>query len=143
MKIFQLSLIILFCVILYPAYSQSGDLAIKKYYEENAIYWLGNYKYMKNSQKYPLKNLSNEFKFSMEATALFNDFKKTNRLMVGCLVLSTGFLLSAILVKDQRLKLGFLGGSVVVAAFAIPLTLKFSRQINQSIWLYNRDILLK
>jgi len=143
MKILQLSLIILFCMILYPACSQSEDLAVKKYYEENAIYWLGNYKYMKNSQKYPLKNLSNEFKFSMEATALFKDFKKTNRLMVGCLILSTGFLISGIVVKEQQLKLGFLAGSMVVATFAIPLSMKFSRQINQSIWLYNRDILLK
>lgn len=143
MKIFQLSLIILFCVILYPACSQSGDLAIKKYYEENAIYWLGNYKYMKNSQKYPLKNLGDEFRFSLDATTLFNDFKKTNRLMIGCLILSSGFLISGIVVKDQRMKLNFLAGSMVVAAFAIPLSMKFSRQINQSIWLYNRDILLR
>ena len=144
MKIATLTTLLLLCLSTLPSLAQNKDsVAIRRYYEENAILWLGNYKYSKNNQSYPVKNLKEEFKFSRDASAEFVQYRKNNGATITLIAVSGGLLVSAILAKDNRLKAGLLAGSVLSATISIPISFKAVKQLNRSVWFYNRDILLR
>ena len=132
------------CLFISSAWSQNRDsIAIRRYYEENSIVWLGRTKYEKNGQLYPLHNLKTEFIPYRDASTEFRNYQKTNRTVIGAMVLSSALLFTSIVAKDRTLKYVCLAGSFVSITVAVPLSYKGLRQLSRSIWYYNRDILLK
>ncbi len=124
--------------------AQNKDsVAIKKYYEENAILWLGKSKYFKNNQSYQLKNLKNEFKFSIDATYEFAQYRRNRKLLIGSLIVTEVLAISSILATDPGIKVGLLAGSLIGISIAIPASSKSFAHLNRAIWLHNRDILLR
>ncbi len=124
--------------------AQNQDsVAIKKYYEENAILWLGWTKYYKNNQSFPLKNLKKEIIFSPDAIHEFSQYKRNRTYLNVTAIVGGGLFFSAFVVKDTEIKLGMLAGSIAVLTFSIPISLNTSKHLSRSIWLHNRDILLR
>lgn len=124
--------------------AQNQDsVAIKKYYEENAILWLGKAKYFKNYQPYPLKNLKNEIKFSPDAKYEFTQYRRNRKILIGSLIATEVLAISSILATDTRAKVGLLAGSLIGLSIAIPASSKSMSHLSKSIWLHNRDILLR
>lgn len=139
---------ILFNLLFLLAFSQlaaqnQDSVAIKKYYEENAILWLGWTKYIKNNQSFPLKNLEKEIIFSPDATHEFSRYKRNRTYLSISAFVGSGLYLSALLAKDREVKLGMFAGSLVAFSFSIPLSFNTSKHLSRAIWLHNRDILLR
>lgn len=127
-----------------PLAAQNQDsLAIRKYYEENAILWPGWTKYIKGNKSFPLRNLKEEIIYSPEAIHELSLYRKNRAYLEITMIASTGLLISAILVQDQKVKLGLLTGSLITASISIPLSFNTSAHLSRAIWLHNRDILLK
>lgn len=141
-------ILVLFILILLLADSQivaqnQDSMAIKKYYEENAILWLGWTKYIKNNQSFPLKNLEKEIIFSPDAIHEFSLYRRNRTYLNVSAIVGGGLYLSALVVKDREVKLGLFAGSLVAFSFSIPLSLNTSKHLSRAVWLHNRDILLR
>lgn len=134
-----LVLLTLFC-----AKAQNQDsVAIKKYYEENTIWWNGSSHYIKSYQSFPLRDLKNEIRFSPDAIDQYKEYRRDYRFLRGTIIASTGLLVAAILVKDQKVRVGLLAGSIIATTISIPIRYKSSIHLGKAIWLHNRDVLLK
>ena len=140
---FLLSCLVI-CVNTISSQAQNKDsVAIRRYYEENAILWTGKTRYYKNNQSYPLRNLKEEFSFSKEASWEFAQYRKSgNTAMIGFLV-TEGLLVSSFFVKDRNTRYALLAGSVVSLAITLPISAKARKHFYRAIWAYNRDILLR
>ncbi|MBK5279107.1 MAG: hypothetical protein JJE09_09625 [Bacteroidia bacterium] len=126
------------------ALAQNSDsIAIKKYYEANAILWLGKTKYFKNNQSFPLKQLKTEIKFSPDATYEFDQYRRNLKILMASIIATEVLAISSILAIDPYVKLGLLGGSLITLSIALPANSKTWAHLNRSIWLHNRDILLR
>ncbi len=126
------------------AKAQNQDsVAIKKFYEENTIYWTGSTKYIKNYQYFPLRDLKKEIRLSPDAIHEYEQYRRNDRFLKTAFLASGAMLVSAILVKNRQVKLGLLTGSVITATIAIPISFKSSAHLGRAIWLHNRDVLLK
>ena len=124
--------------------AQNQDsVAIKKYYEENAILWLGWTKYIKNNQSFPLKNLEKEIVFSPDAIHEFSKYRRYRTYLNISAIVGGGLYLSALVAKDREVKLGMFAGSLVALSFSIPFSLNTSKHLSRAVWLHNRDILLR
>lgn len=144
MKLTTISSIFFLCLFALHASGQNRDsIAIRRYYEENSILWLGQSKYEKNNQIYPVQNLKNEFTAYRDASAEFKKYQKTNRGVGAAIITSTLLLTTSFIVKDRNVKIACAAGSVVAISVAIPLGYKSIKQLTRSIWYYNRDILLQ
>ncbi len=127
-----------------PTTAQNPDsVAIKKFYEENTIYWMGTLKYMKNNQLFPIKNLKNEIRFSPDAIYEYKMSMHNKRMLTGAIIVSSALLVSGALVKNRQVRLGLLAGSLITIGAAFPFSLKFSSHMGRAIWLHNRDLLLR
>ena len=132
------------CLSILTASGQNVDsVAIRRYYAENSILWLGRYKYEKNNQLYPVSRLKIEFAPYRDASTEYNQYLKTNRAVAGVFLLSSALIITSFVAKDRNVKIGCAVGSLVAVTVAIPLSYKGIRQLTRSIWYYNRDILLK
>ena len=126
------------------AMAQNQDsVAIKKFYEENTIYWNGSTKYIKNFQSYPLRKLKDEIQFSPDAIHAYKQYRRDYNITRATLLASGVLLLSGMLVKDHEVKLGLLSCSIITTTVSIPFSLSSSKHLGRSIWLHNRDILLR
>ena len=144
MKHFFPLVCLIYCADAFTLQAQNKDsVAIRRYYEENAILWTGSQKYYKNNQAYPIKNLKQEITFSKEASWEYAQFRKNNNAAVIGLIVTEALLISFILVKNRNVQWGLLAGSVVGFAFTLPLANKARTHLSRSIWAYNRDILLR
>jgi hypothetical protein len=137
---------ILFNLLVLPAFSrlcaQNRDsVAIKKYYEENTILWLGWTNYIKNNKSFPLKNLRKEIIFSPEAVHELSEYKRNRTYLTASTAVGIGLTFSALLVKDREVKLGMMAGGVVALTLSIPFSLRAGKHLSRAIWLHNRDIL--
>ncbi len=139
---FLVCLFILVCAL--PSLAQNKDsIAIRRYYEENAILWLGKTQYYKNNRSYPIKNLKEEFKFSKDASWEYAQYRKNSSKAVIGLLVTEGLLISSLLVKDRNTKIGLLAGGIVTLAITIPISSNARKHFHRSIYYYNRDILLR
>lgn len=128
----------------FPLSAQNKDsVAIKKYYEENTILWLGWTKYYKNNQLFPLRNLKKEIILSPDAIHEFGEYRRNRVIMETGLIVSTGLLVSSLFVKDRQVKLGMLAGSIVTASISFPVSIITGEHLSRAVWLHNRDILLR
>lgn len=139
-------LLLIFFLLLFRSQSSAQNqdsVAIKKYYEENAILWLGGSRYYKNSQSFPLRSLKGELKFSPAARVEFDQFRRNRTYSTIGLVATGGLLVSSLLVKNRHTKTTLLVGSAVTLSISIPFTIKKQSHLSRAIWYYNRDILLR
>jgi uncharacterized membrane protein len=127
-----------------PSVAQNRDsIAIRRYYEENTIFWMGQNRYYKNNQSYPIKNLKEEFKFSKDASWEYDLYRKSSSKALIGLLATEVLAISSIIVKDRNTKIALLAGSIVTLAISIPLSAKARKHFHRSIYYYNRDILLR
>lgn len=141
-------ILILFNLLFLLAASQiaaqnQDSLAIKKYYEQNAILWLGWTKYIKNNKSFPLKNLKKEIIFSPDAIHEFSLYRRNRTYLNVSTVIGSGLFVSSFVAKDTDTRLRRLAISMAVLTFSIPISFNTSKHLSRSIWLHNRDILLR
>ncbi len=141
-------IIILFSLLFLLTTSQiaaqnQDSLAIKKYYEENAILWLGWTKYIKNNQSFPLKNLKKEIIFSPDAIHEFSLYRRNRTYLNVSTVIGSGLFVSSFVAKDTDTRLRRLAISMAVLTFSIPISFNTSKHLSRAIWLHNRDTLLR
>lgn len=140
-KVAIIFLPILFFVIETSAQNQDS-VAIRRYYEENAILWLGENIFYKGDKKLTLKEMEATMAISRSALADFRQYKKSKTWTAVTLTASLGLLVGGAFVKERRTQNYMLAGSMVMATVSIPLARKSQRYLGRSIWTYNRDILL-
>ncbi len=125
-------------------HAQNQDsVAIKKYYEENAIYWLGWTTYYKNNQLFPLRDLKKEIILSPDAIYEFEKYKHNRTGLEISGAIGLGLFFSSFLVQDRQTKVGLLAGSAVALTISLPMSLSTGKHLSRAIWLHNRDVLLK
>ncbi len=134
----------LYLLLSVPLKAQTTDsLAIKKYYEENTILWLGSGKYFKGLKSFPLRNLKNEIRYSPDAKYEFDQYRNSRKIYTGILIAGDALLISSLFVKDRDTKFGLLLGSVITFSIGIPVSISSTRNLHRFIWLQNRDVLLR
>ncbi len=143
MRIFLLLSLLYLMAFSQLAAQNQDSVAIKKYYEENAIIWLGWTKYIKNNQTFPLKNLEKEIIFSPDAIHEFSKYRRYRTYLTISAIVGGGLYLSALVAKDREVKLGMFAGSLVALSFSIPFSFDTSKHLSRAVWLHNRDILLR
>ena len=141
-------ILILFNLFSLAAFSQlcaqnKDSVAIKKYYEENTILWLGWTTYIKNNKSFSLKNLRKEIIFSPEAVHELSKYQRSRTYLTVSGIVGIGLTFSALLVKDREVKLGMMAGGVVALTLSIPFSLRTGNHLSRALWLHNRDILLQ
>ena len=143
MRIFLLLSLLYLMAFSQLAAQNQDSVAIKKYYEENAILWLGWTKYIKNNQTFPLKNLEKEIIFSPDAIHEFSKYRRYRTYLTISAIVGGGLYLSALVAKDREVKLGMFAGSLVALSFSVSFSFDTSKHLNRAIWFHNRDILLR
>ena len=143
MKTVFLFVCFLFLGLSYAMAQNQDSVAIKKFYEENTIYWNGSTKYIKNFQSYPLRTLKQEIQFSPDAIHEYKEYRSDYNIARATLLASSVLLVSGILVKDHEVKLGLLSCSIITATISIPFSLNANKHLGRAIWLHNRDVLLR
>lgn len=143
MRCLLLSSFFLLMIRSHSSAQNQDSVAIRKYYEENAILWLGGSRYYKHNQSFPLKSLKTEMKFSPAAMVELDQFRRSRTYSTIGLVATGGLLVSSFLVKNRHTKTTLLVGSAVTLSISIPFTIKKQSHLSRAIWYYNRDILLR
>ncbi len=118
--------------------------SLKLAYEKEVIYLSGRY-YIKNNQKYTIKNLSSEFQNSPEGLSEFrahqSDARKArNYFLIGALTYFAGvFVLS----ENANAATGIMASSFVPYIIGIHFSKKANKKSKKALWLRNRDALFK
>jgi len=123
--------------------AQSDSLAIKRYYEQNTIYWPGRRTYVKADKHYPLKNLRQEFEFSKEAKLEWREYRRDKRRALICLVVGETLLLGGVISDEPIALLTATGGAVVLLTMAVKYSNRSFAHLNRAVWVHNRDVLLR
>ncbi len=124
--------------------AQNQDsVAIRKYYEENTLLWLGGNKYFKNSQSYPLKNLKNEIVLSPDAIYEETQYRRNNRKALIGKIVTIGLLISPLLAKNQNTQVKLIYSSIFTMSITISIGYNAQKHLSRAIWLHNRDVLLR
>jgi hypothetical protein len=124
--------------------AQNADsLAIKKYYDENAILWLGGLRYYKNNESFGLKHLKEEFKPYPIAAHEYSQYRTNRAFLTGTALVGVSLLVSSYLVHDRHTRQALALGSVISFAIAIPFAIKTKSHLSRAIWIHNRDMLLR
>lgn len=135
-------LIILLAVVKVNAQLDSANF--RSAYEKEVIYFSGG-KYVKNSIKYPIKNLKNEFQPNSEAFHLYQMYRADSR-KAGYYLLSATLLYTAGLISyksNNALGAGLIIASVIPIGFTWSFGVKADKKMRRSVWLRNRDVLLQ
>ncbi len=123
--------------------AQSDSLAIRRYYEKNTIYWPGRNTYVKADQHYPLKNLRHEFEFSKEAQLEWREHKRDKRRAIICLVVAQTLLLGGAISDEPIVLLTAAGGAGILLSVSVRHSNRSFAHLNRSVWVHNRDVLLR
>lgn len=125
--------------------AQSQDsIAIRKFYNENAILWTGSWShYYQNNKTYPLKQLGDVVKFSPQALLEYQEYRKDRRVTIVLFTMSTSLLVSSVLVNDRNTKIVLAGGAVLTATIGIPFAKGWTSHLSKTIWIHNRDMLTR
>lgn len=120
------------------------SLAIRTFYNKNAILVTGNLNYyFQDDKRYPMKQMREVLKFSPEALHEFNEYQKDRSTTVFFLVTSVSCLVSSVFVKDRETRLALGVGAVLTAGIAIPFSKGWTTHLNRAVWVHNRDMLIR
>lgn len=136
---------IFFLFIPVPSLCQNTDsIAIRKYYQENSILWLGSGKYYKNEVAYPLRRLKTEMSGSPDALFEFKKYRKQETFAKIGFAAGTGLIVASFFERRRHYSTSsYIYAGVAVVAVSIPLHLGANKHLGRAVWYYNRDILLR
>jgi hypothetical protein len=113
-----------------------------KDYSEHTIYLHGINKYIKNNVEYAgHRSLVKEFSISPGGLDLYLRSRRNRNLGMAVSLLGTAGSLYALLNRDKVNWKPFFWASLGTGLIAAPLNAAATRQINQAVWLRNRDAL--
>jgi len=128
-----------------PAFAQNLDsVSYRNYYNEHALFWNGSSftKYSQNGKFHTFKEMETVVRFSPEASLSYHQFMK-GRTTYGILLVSSALLIGgALLAKSPELKGGLAIGGVLSATIALPVGKRSFYNLNRTIWIYNREMML-
>jgi len=129
-----------------PAVAQGLDsVSYRNFYNEHALFWNGSSftKYSQNGKSYTFKEMKAVVSFSREASLSYHEFMK-DRTTYGILLVSSALLIGgALLAKSPELKGGLAIGGVLSATIALPVGKRSFYNLNRTIWIYNREMMLQ
>jgi hypothetical protein len=121
---------------------------LKRRYETETIY-LRDARFVKNGVVYRAgflgKNMKNEFDISPEGMAAFQRYRSQSQTGLTLAVLATAAMFGSMVLAEQNPGIGLatLGAGVALAGISVPFSIKAQRNFHRSIWLRNRDVLIK
>lgn len=142
-------LILMFTTLSVAGFSQANDsLEVRKFYEQNLIRWEGGSRYFKNNVALPVRKLELEYLYSKDAMKEFGKYKTEKTIGITGFVLTAALLTTSIVTTNTRNRrinynTGYLIASAVTLSASITITIKSKRHLGRSVWLYNRDTLLR
>lgn len=127
------------------AFGQNKDsIAIRNFYNENALFWPGGFnKYRQGGKWHKFQEMEEVIRFSPEATLDYHKFMSNRRTSLILMTTSIVLLTSSIFVKDQQARIGLAAGAVFTAGISIPFARRWTFYLNRTIWVHNRDMLIR
>lgn len=142
---YKLIISVAFLFFSFESYAQLDTAALKLKYEKEVIYFSGA-RYVKGGTEYQLKNLKNEFSFSVDGMNMYkmyqSDFQKQR-------LYSSLFLVTYISGIVIGLNTGGNVGTAIIIGSLIPMGVSFhfgfsaDKKMKKAVWLRNRDVLLR
>lgn len=124
------------------AIAQSDSVSFFKKYELETIYLSGN-GYIKNNQSFKLRNLSNEFNFTLQGLKFYQGYKADNKKALVAYTLGLGLLLGGLAYSGDQINPNvLLLTSVVPIGFSLHFSIRSQNRLSKAIWIRNRDVLL-
>ena len=119
--------------------------AYRKYYNEHALFWNGSSyaKFSQNGNLYPFKKMEEVVRFSPEASLSYHQFMKERTAYALVLGVSGILIISSLVAKSPELKGGLAIGGIVTATIALPIGRRAFYNLNRTIWIHNRDMMLQ
>jgi hypothetical protein len=121
---------------------------LKSRYETETIY-MRDARYVKNGITHRMgfmgNKMKNEFEMSPEGLATFQKYRSQSQTGFSLAVLATAAMFGSMFLAEQNPGVGLatLGAGVVLAGVSVPFSIKAQRNFHRSIWLRNRDVLIR
>lgn len=123
---------------------QSADsLEIKRYYEQNTIFWPGRKVYFVGDQQFQLRDLKEQLSFSREATFELREFKRDRRRYWTTLLLSEVLFVTSITSRHPQTGLPMLLAAGIGFSISTRYYNRSVAHLQRAIWVHNRDVLLR
>jgi hypothetical protein len=122
--------------------AQTDSMSFFKKYELETIY-LNNNGYIKNNQSFKLRNLKNEFNFTVQGLEGYQAYRADNKKFIVTYSIGLGMLLSGLAYQGNKQTSNLLVfASVVPIAFSLHFSIRSQNRLSKAIWIRNRDVLL-
>jgi hypothetical protein len=106
-------------------------------------YYLNNNGYIKNNQSFKLRNLKNEFNFTVQGLEGYQAYRADNKKFIVTYSIGLGMLLSGLAYQGNKQTSNLLVfASVVPIAFSLHFSIRSQNRLSKAIWIRNRDVLL-
>jgi hypothetical protein len=134
--------VILIIIAASQAFGQNEEL--KTIYNREAIGFYGDTRFMRGTEIMSRREVKSYLLKQSESAAEYRLFQKRKRvgnaiaILAGSVYASSFFLLG----QNPDAAIGCMAGSVAVAAVAIPFQVKARKNLQKSVYLYNRDVLV-
>lgn len=121
---------------------QSDSLSRRSLYENEVIYFSGR-KYVKNNVKYPIHDITREFKVDSDGFEQLQQCKLDQRkartyLYPGLILYISGLI---VLDKNPNVATGLFGGSIICSSITLYFGSRADKKLRKAVWLRNRDVL--